>query len=104
MEWTNIDNVSWTCQKTPVERCKLFISFFKSSTTRLANHRHCGSLFFVTVLSVIISYSEKQQQNIYWIIHFVAPVVEKGQGVPPFLPSHTDPIEPVTIDVTEQEG
>lgn len=33
----------------------------------------------------------------------LSPVVEKGQGVPPTLPSHTDPIEPVTIDVTEQE-
>ena len=66
------------------------------------------ALILVTVqYCIVMSNSQNQHQNSpnYGFIHLVAPVVEKGQGVPPAaLPSSTDQFEPVTIDVTEQEG
>ncbi|XP_078345819.1 C2 domain-containing protein 5-like isoform X2 [Oculina patagonica] len=34
----------------------------------------------------------------------LSPLVEKGPAVTPTLPTHTDPVEPVTVDVTEQDG
>ena len=48
--------------------------------------------------------NQHQNSPNYGFIHLVAPVVEKGQAVPPALPSNTDQFEPVTVDVTEQEG
>ena len=37
------------------------------------------------------------------MLHIVAPVVEKGPA-PTALPSHTEPVDPVTVGVAEQDG